>query len=75
MAKSFNFHSHQNPMNVSLHEDCTDSLKGSYAPPPVESAHQRQKVCPKSRVTPRLEEPNVIGGNRFLFLSFSLIDR
>ena len=52
----------------------TDSLKRSEVCSPVESAHQQNKACPKSRVVPRLEEPDLIGGKRSLLLSFSLID-
>ena len=49
-------------------------LKRSEVRPPVESAHQQNKACPRSRVVPRLEEPDLIGGKRSLLLSFSLID-
>ena len=34
-----------------------DSLERSEVPPSVESGHQRNKACPKSRMVPRLEEP------------------
>ena len=48
----------------SLHADSTSSLKRSEVPPPVVSAHQRHKACPKSRGVPRLEAPDLIGGKR-----------
>ena len=49
----------------SLRADSTDSLKRSEVPPPVESAHQRRKACLRSRGVPRVEEPNLIGRERF----------
>ena len=59
-----------NTSKCSLIADSTDSLKRSEAPPLVESANQQHKTCPKSLVVPRLEEPNVIGGNRYLLFFF-----
>ena len=38
---------------------------------PAESARQRHKACPESRVVPRIEEANLIGGKRALLFSFS----
>ena len=52
----------------------TDSLTRSEIPPPLESAHQQREVCLQSRVIPRLEDPNVIGGIRSPLFSFKLID-
>ena len=46
----------------SLRADSTDSLKRSEVRPPVYSAHQQHKASPKSRMVPRLEEPDLIGG-------------
>ena len=54
-----------------LRADSSNSLKRSE----VESANQLQKACLESRVVPRFEEPNLIGGKISLLLSFSLIDR
>ena len=62
------------PYKPSLRADSTDSQTRSEVPPPVESAHQQDKACPKSRVVPRHEEPDLIGGKRSLLFSFSLID-
>ena len=56
---------------TSLRADSTDSLKKSEVPPPVESGHQQHKTFPKSRVLPRLEEPDLIGGKRSLLFSFN----
>ena len=55
-------------MVVSLLAD-SSSLKSNEVPPQVEFAHQQHKACRKSRVVPRLEEPDLIGGKRSLLLS------
>ena len=58
----------------SLRANSTDSRTGSEVPYPVESTHERQKAYPKSRVIPRLQEPNLIGGKRSLLFSSRLIN-
>ena len=51
---------------ASLCADSTESLKGSEVPPPVESVHQRQKACPKSRVVSyAVLLPSCLSGGHF----------